>query len=84
MSLNIKDPETDRLVRVLAAETGETITAAVANAVRERLDRVRGSRRAPDLTGDIRALVERVAGLPELDRRAPDVILGYDSHGLPG
>jgi antitoxin VapB len=40
MSLNIKDPETHRLVRELAALTGETMTEAVRQAVRERLGRV--------------------------------------------
>jgi len=40
MSLNIKNAETERLARELAAATGETITQAVTVAVRERLDRV--------------------------------------------
>jgi len=34
MALSIKDTETDRLVRELVAETGESITTAVATAVR--------------------------------------------------
>ena len=83
MALNIKDPETDRLVRALAAETGESITEAVATAVRERLDRVQGSRRAPDLVEAIRSIAERGAALPVLDARSPEEILGYDEHGLP-
>ena len=41
MSLNIKSPETYRLVEELAKRTGETMTAAVTIAVRERLDRIR-------------------------------------------
>lgn len=39
MSLNIKDAETHRLVRELAALTGETQTEAVRRSVSERLDR---------------------------------------------
>jgi antitoxin VapB len=39
--LNIKNAETHRLVKELAALTGESMTAAVTNAVRERLERVR-------------------------------------------
>ncbi len=39
MALNIKHPEADRLARELAARTGETITQAVLNALRERLKR---------------------------------------------
>jgi len=41
MGLNIKNPETHRLVEELASRTGESMTTAVTKAVRERLDRVR-------------------------------------------
>jgi antitoxin VapB len=37
MSLNIKNPETYRLVKELADATGESMTTAVTEAVRERL-----------------------------------------------
>ena len=40
VALNIKDVETDRLARQLAAETGETITVAARRAIEERLARV--------------------------------------------
>jgi antitoxin VapB len=42
MSLNIKNPETYRLVKELVEATGESMTEAVTIAVRERLERVRG------------------------------------------
>lgn len=83
MPLSIKDPATDHLVRELAATTGESITDAVAIAVRERLERVRGSSRAGDLTAALTAIAERSAALPVLDDRPPSVILGYDTDGLP-
>lgn len=38
-SLNIKSPEVYQLARALAEKTGETLTAAVENALRERLER---------------------------------------------
>ncbi len=82
MALNIKDDTTDRLARALAAETGESITEAVAVAVRERLERVRGNRHRPDVVEDIEAIARRCAALPILDPRSPDEILGYDEHGL--
>jgi antitoxin VapB len=41
MGLNIKNAETERLIRELADQTGESLTDAVTVAVRERLDRVR-------------------------------------------
>jgi antitoxin VapB len=37
MSLNIKDPEAHKLAQELARETGETMTSAVIQAIRERL-----------------------------------------------
>jgi antitoxin VapB len=83
MALNIKDTETDRLVRSLAAATGETITEAVATAVRERLDRVAGARRGMDLVAEMNAIAERCSALPVLDDRPSDEILGYDANGLP-
>jgi antitoxin VapB len=46
MSLNIKNEETHRLAQELARLTGESMTAAVTEAVRERLDRVRRERAA--------------------------------------
>jgi antitoxin VapB len=41
MSLNIKNEETHRMAKELARLTGESMTVAVSEAVRERLDRVR-------------------------------------------
>ena len=41
MGLDIKNPEMHRLAEELAKRTGESMTAAVTTAVRERLDRVR-------------------------------------------
>ena len=41
MSLNIKNEKTHRQARELARLTGESMTAAVSQAIRERLERVR-------------------------------------------
>ena len=41
MGLNIKNPEAERLVKELAELTGESQTAAVTEAVRERIARVK-------------------------------------------
>ena len=83
MALNIKDPETDRLARELSSVTGESLTAAVATALRERLERVRGRPRGHDLAAELEAIALRCAALPVLDDRPEDEILGYDEHGLP-
>lgn len=47
MVLRIKRPEADRLAREPAALTGESLTEAVVNALRERLVRQRGKSRRP-------------------------------------
>ncbi len=83
MALNIKDEGTDRLVRELAAETGETITAAVTVAVRERLERLRGAvpreRRRQELT----RIANRSAQRQVRDDRDAEEIIGYGPDGLP-
>ena len=83
MALNIKDEGTDRLVRELAAETGETITTAVSVAVRERLERLRGAvpreRRRQELT----RIANRSAQRQVRDDRDAEEIIGYGPDGLP-
>lgn len=85
MALSIRDPETDRLARELAALTGETMTQAIRTAIAERLERERGARRA-EIERKKRGIEEiqrRVLALPVLDERSDDEILGYDEDGLP-
>jgi len=84
VALNIKDVETDRLARQLAAETGETITVAARRAIEERLARVRARKAAAPEADELRALIARGRGRPTLDDRPADEILGYDDTGLPG
>ena len=45
MSLNIKNEEAHRQARELASLTGESMTVAVREAIRERLELVRGNSR---------------------------------------
>lgn len=81
--LNIKDPRTDRLVRELAAATGESITTATRIAVEERLRRVRARRPDRELERQLADIVARGRQRPILDPRSPDEIIGYDENGLP-
>lgn len=86
MSLNIKNDETVRLVKELADATGESLTTAVTEAVRERLERVRA--------GDEARIEADMARMEEIARfmreQAPpgyfdqdfDELL-YDEWGLP-
>jgi antitoxin VapB len=84
MALSIKDPETDRLARELAAATGESLTEAVTKALRDRLRTVRGDNRSEEqFLADVMKIVERSASRPILDHRSEDEILGYDENGIP-
>lgn len=83
MSLNIKNAETYHLVRELTALTGETQTAAVTIAVRERLDRVRHLREA-GLADRLLAIgADTAPRLREPWRSADHGDLLYGEHGLP-
>jgi len=82
MAISIKDPETDRLARALAAATGETITDAIRNALRDRLEREQ-QRTAPSVAAQVRRIQARIARLPVLDPRTADEIIGYGDDGAP-
>jgi antitoxin VapB len=81
--VNIKDPETERIVRELAAAAGESVTAAVRKAAEERLQRVLRQQAGRSVAEEILEIGNRCAALPDLDARSGDEILGYDQHGLP-
>ncbi len=83
MGLNIKSEETHHLVRELAERTGETMTAAVTAAVRERLERVR--REQGESLADRLLAIGRdcAARLKEPFRSADHADLLYDERGLP-
>ena len=83
MALNIKDPATERSVRELAATTGEGVTAAVRQAVEERLQRVRRDRGGRSVADELLAIGAHCAALPDIDTRSADEIIGYDQHGVP-
>lgn len=83
MSLNIKTEETHRLARELSRLTGESMSAAVTEAVRERLDRVRRAR-AGGLADRLLAIGKDCAArLKEPFRSADHGDLLYDERGLP-
>jgi antitoxin VapB len=83
MSLNIKSEEVHRLVKELANLTGESMTAAVAEAVRERLDRVRRERKVGLADRLLEIGKDCAAHLNEPFRSAEHGDLLYDERGLP-
>ena len=74
--------EMQELAEELAGIKGESPTAAVTTALRERLARERGGA-AESIAERLRDLGQRYSRLPDADLRSPEDILGYDEHGLP-
>jgi antitoxin VapB len=83
MALNIKNEETHRLVQELAALTGESMTTAVARAVRERLERVRRERRGGQVDRLLAIGRDCASRLKEPWRSGDVNDLLYDERGLP-
>jgi antitoxin VapB len=83
MSLSIKDPEAARLARAVTQYTGETMTQAVINALRERLAREESKAQEIDgLVDEIMEIGRHFATLPIHDPRRLEEML-YDESGLP-
>lgn len=84
MGMNIKNGETHRLVRELAELTGETQTAAITEAVRERLERIRREQWGASLAKRLLAIGKDCAPrLKEPFRSAEHGDLLYGEDGLP-
>jgi len=83
MALNIKNKEAAKLVHELAEITGESMTTAVTEAVRERLDRVR-SERGKGLAERLLKIGKDCAShLHEPYRSVDHGDLLYDEKGMP-
>jgi antitoxin VapB len=83
MSMNIKNEDAYRLTRQLAKLTGESLTTAVTEAVRERLERVRRGR-GEDLADRLLAIGRDCAThLKPPSRTIEHGDLLYDERGLP-
>lgn len=83
MSLNIKNEEAHRLARQLAKLTGESMATAVTQAVRERLERVRGNARK-GMAERIMKIAKDCGPLWKEPYRSMDIAdLLYDENGLP-
>ena len=83
MAMNIKNEETHKLVQELSELTGESLTAAITEAVRERLERVRSEQGAGLAERLIRIGKDCAANLPEPFRSLDHGKLLYDEKGLP-
>jgi antitoxin VapB len=83
MALSIRNDEAERLARLVAEETGESITQAIQTSLEERLKKLRNRGRERNLMREVEDLLRRVDALPTLDTRSPDEIINYDENGLP-
>ncbi len=83
MAMNIKSNEAQKLAHKLSKLTGESLTTAVTEAVRERLERVENARRER-LAVRLRRIGKSCAAhLKEPFRSADHADLLYDERGLP-
>jgi antitoxin VapB len=78
--------EVEQLARLVAVKTGKTPDAILREAVEARA-RAAGVapppiQRAFD-DARVKAIIARVSGLPLLDERSADDIIGYDEFGVP-
>jgi len=81
MTLHIKDPEARRLAAAISQATGETLTRAVTQALRERYERLQ-SRRTKATVEELLAIAQRASSQvkrPYLDHAE----FLYDERGLP-
>ncbi|MBE9172116.1 type II toxin-antitoxin system VapB family antitoxin [Cyanobium sp. LEGE 06143] len=88
MALNIRNAEASRLAAEVASLAGETQTAAVILALKERLRRLQRqsqttANRQASIINRLDQIALRCAGRPIGDRRSAEEIIGYNAMGLP-
>ncbi|MFZ0807701.1 MAG: type II toxin-antitoxin system VapB family antitoxin [Candidatus Sulfotelmatobacter sp.] len=81
MSLNIKNEKTHKQARELARLTGENMTVAVSEAIRERLERVRGSTKE-DMVERILKIGRECAAHLNKSRKSMTIDDLYDEKGV--
>ena len=80
--LNIKDPEAHQLARKIVDQTGETLTRAVIEALRERLTRLSYARKPRASAQELLAIGRRCAATMKQARPVDHGAHLYDEHGL--
>jgi antitoxin VapB len=84
MSLCIEHPDAEVLARQLAIYKDTTVSDAVIYALREQLQREQQKYQynRKGLKAELLAIGKRCAGLPVLDQRSPEEIIGYNQYGI--
>ena len=83
MALHIHNNQTEELVALILAITGETKTDAIAKALEERLARLQRQRGSRRLSDELNEIALHCASLPVFDDRLAEEIIGYDERGFP-
>jgi antitoxin VapB len=83
MGMNIKNEETQRLARRLSDLTGETLTAAITEAVRERLERMQSAQGTGLANRLLRIGKDCAAHLEGPFKTAEHGDILYNERGLP-
>jgi antitoxin VapB len=82
MSLNIKNENTHKMAQELARATGENMTVAVSEAIRERLERVRGKSKG-SMAEKLMKIGEECATRLKGSSKPMEIEDLYDERGLP-
>jgi antitoxin VapB len=85
MGIIVKNRDTEKKIRKLAARTGQSLTAAIDQAVEERLERLAPEKRKVRLNRKrLAKLVAYFDSLPKINEHlTDDEIIGYDENRLP-
>ena len=83
MPINIRNREVEQLVEELRQETGRGITEIVLDLLRREVARTRRLRDVDERRRRIESLAARYRARLPAQTETPEVIIGYDEHGLP-
>ena len=81
LALNIKNEEACRLARELSQMTGESMTTAITEALRERIERKRPRKRAS--AERIMELGRQIAAHLDIEEGEDPFAFLYDENGMP-
>jgi antitoxin VapB len=83
MSINIKNPEAERLLNALARRMGKGKTEVVLELLRDEAARQARLASIDERRAKIKALVRRAAAKAKHRNKTHEEIIGYDENGLP-
>jgi antitoxin VapB len=82
MALSIRNPQAEKLAKEIIALDGGNVTQVIINALQDQLERLRRRTAHVDIEKEIMNISRRCSSIPDIDKRDPDEILGYNSNGV--